>query len=85
MVVIETTQYNFSEEHQVFQAINILFTYCNKHRNYNIDDDTIHCEKCMFLKNDFCGLIVDFAENYKGMDIDFKFLKKVIGEYKDGT
>ena len=33
----------------------------------------------------FCGLIVDFAENYKGMDIDFKFLKKVIGEYKDGT
>ena len=29
----------------------------------------------------FCGLIVDFAENHKGMDVDCEFLKTVIGDY----
>ena len=36
----------------------------------------------MFLKNDFCGLIVDFSENHKGMDVDCEFLKNVIGDFQ---
>ena len=38
-----------------------------------------------FSKNDFCGLIVDFAENHKGMDVDCEFLKDVIGDYGNGV
>ena len=35
-------------------------------------------------KNDFCGLIVDFAENHTGMDVECEFLKDVSGDYGNG-
>ena len=57
------------EDYQLFQALNVIMRYCGDHRIYDEKTDITKCKDCQFLKNEFCGLAIDFLENFIGIDI----------------